>query len=232
MSSETVVIGRIGRPHGIQGAVHARASGQTLATLRVGETVDVRTREGDVRRLVLAGRSGLADSPILAFEGLSSREDAAVLTGGDIAVDGARVGRPDDPDTFFVREMVGCEVLVGERPLGTVREVIAAPGQRRAGGRRGRRRAARAVHGRRGGRPGRPRAAHRAAPRPLRRGVAVRIDVFTLFPEWFDWMRRPRHMTNAALSAGSSCGASRRATPPRCPTGRSTTPPTAAGRAW
>lgn len=27
------------------------------------------------------------------------------------------------------------------------------------------------------------------------------IDVFTLFPEWFDWMRRPRHLANAALSA-------------------------------
>jgi tRNA (guanine37-N1)-methyltransferase len=30
----------------------------------------------------------------------------------------------------------------------------------------------------------------------------VQIDVFTLFPEWFDWMRRPRHLANAALSAG------------------------------
>ena len=30
----------------------------------------------------------------------------------------------------------------------------------------------------------------------------MRIDVFTLFPEWFDWMRRPRHLANAALSAG------------------------------
>ena len=28
------------------------------------------------------------------------------------------------------------------------------------------------------------------------------VDVFTLFPEWFDWMRRPRHLANAALSAG------------------------------
>ena len=33
-------------------------------------------------------------------------------------------------------------------------------------------------------------------------GADVRIDVFTLFPEWFDWMRRPRHLANAALSAG------------------------------
>lgn len=30
----------------------------------------------------------------------------------------------------------------------------------------------------------------------------MRIDVFTLFPEWFDWMRRPRHLVNAASDAG------------------------------
>jgi len=43
----------------------------------------------------------------------------------------------------------------------------------------------------------------------------VRIDVFTLFPEWFDWMRRPRHLTNAALSAGLEV---------RCFSPRDTTP--------
>lgn len=30
----------------------------------------------------------------------------------------------------------------------------------------------------------------------------MRVDVFTLFPEWFDWMRRPRHLANAAQHAG------------------------------
>lgn len=30
----------------------------------------------------------------------------------------------------------------------------------------------------------------------------MRIDVFTLFPEWFDWLRRPRHVSNASESAG------------------------------
>ncbi|MGD9696925.1 MAG: tRNA (guanosine(37)-N1)-methyltransferase TrmD [Thermoleophilia bacterium] len=43
----------------------------------------------------------------------------------------------------------------------------------------------------------------------------MRIDVFTLFPEWFDWMRRPRHLTNAALSAGLDL---------RCFSPRDTTP--------
>lgn len=30
----------------------------------------------------------------------------------------------------------------------------------------------------------------------------VTIDVLTLFPEWFDWLRRPRHLTNAAAVSG------------------------------
>ena len=30
----------------------------------------------------------------------------------------------------------------------------------------------------------------------------MRIDIFTLFPEWFDWMRRPRHLAQAGIQAG------------------------------
>ena len=60
----------------------------------------------------------------------------------------------------------------------------------------------------------------------------MRIDVFTLFPEWFDWMRRPRHLANAALTAGLELRAFTRATRRRCPTARWTTRPTAAARGW
>ncbi|MGB0612928.1 MAG: tRNA (guanosine(37)-N1)-methyltransferase TrmD [Miltoncostaeaceae bacterium] len=30
----------------------------------------------------------------------------------------------------------------------------------------------------------------------------MRVDVLTLFPEWFDWLRRPRHLANAAAVSG------------------------------
>ncbi len=43
----------------------------------------------------------------------------------------------------------------------------------------------------------------------------MRIDVFTLFPEWFDWMRRPRHLANASVTAGLEV---------RCFTPRDTSP--------
>ena len=30
----------------------------------------------------------------------------------------------------------------------------------------------------------------------------MRVDVLTLFPEWFDWLRRPRHLANASAASG------------------------------
>ncbi len=35
--------------------------------------------------------------------------------------------RPYDPDAFFVRELVRCAVVLGDRPLDTVKQVLAAP---------------------------------------------------------------------------------------------------------
>ena len=127
MRPATVVIGTIGRPHGTRGAVHTRPSGPTLATLTVGETVEARPRDGAPRRLVVAGRSGMDAAPILAFEGVADRAQAAALTGALMAVDAGRMREPDDPDTFLVADLVGCEVVLGARPIGTVTEVLAGP---------------------------------------------------------------------------------------------------------
>jgi 16S rRNA processing protein RimM len=126
-AAPSVVIGRIGRPHGVRGAVHSRASGPTLATIAPGEALELRLREGSSRRLVLAARSGMDDRPILSLEGVATREEAALLTDAEILVPAARVPPVDDPDTFLVRDLIGCEVALGPRPLGPVREVHAAP---------------------------------------------------------------------------------------------------------
>lgn len=127
MPPASVVIGAVGRPHGVRGAVRARPFGATLADLAPGEQVEARPREGASRALVLAGRAGTDDAPILAFEGLATREDAAALTGALLAVPGDRVVAPDEPDTFLVSDLVGCRVLLGDRELGRVREVVAGP---------------------------------------------------------------------------------------------------------
>ena len=128
MSSSAVVIGRVGRPHGIGGAVHTRGSGRTLPSIAPGETVEVRPTGGaEPRSLLVTSRAGLPDQPILTFAGVTTREEAAALTGAEIAVPPSRLPEIDDPDTFFVAELIGCEVLLGERPIGTVVQVIPAP---------------------------------------------------------------------------------------------------------
>jgi len=127
MAPLTVVIGRIGRPHGIAGAVHSRGSGPTLATIAVGEAVEVLPRDGAPRLLTVTDRRGMPDDPILVFGGIATRDEAAALAGADIRVPEERIAAPREPDTFLVRDLVGCEVLLGATPLGPVEEVISAP---------------------------------------------------------------------------------------------------------
>jgi 16S rRNA processing protein RimM len=127
VAEPAVVIGVIGRPHGVRGSVHAKPTGATLAALAVGEVVDAHTEGAPPRRLVLAARAGTPERPILSFEGVASREDAAALAGAAIRVPEGRVAAPQEPDTYFVRDLVGCDVLVGARAVGSVTAVHDAP---------------------------------------------------------------------------------------------------------
>ncbi|MGD9696924.1 MAG: ribosome maturation factor RimM [Thermoleophilia bacterium] len=125
--ADLILIGELGRPHGVRGGIRARATGATLATLRAGDEVELRPRGGAPRTLRLAALGGDGDRPILAFDGVPTREAAAELVGATIHVDAGRVAPIRDPDTFYVTDLIGCAVLLGDRPVGKVAEVQAAP---------------------------------------------------------------------------------------------------------
>lgn len=125
--SDHVVIGRLGRPHGVAGVIHVRATGSTLATLTVGETVWLRGADATAKPHVLAELAGTPDRLRAAFTGVDSRDAAAALTGAEVLVPAERLARLDEPDTFYVTDLVGCTVVLGGRELGPVREVHAAP---------------------------------------------------------------------------------------------------------
>lgn len=125
-AGERVAIARLGRPHGVRGAITAHADGPTLGTLGPGEVVTVRVGDED-RPMRLADRRGEAPRAILAFEGVESRDDAARLTGGAILVDASRLPAPDDPDTFYVRDLIGFEVRDGDRLVGVIEGVQPGP---------------------------------------------------------------------------------------------------------
>ena len=125
-AGERVAIARLGRPHGVRGAITAHADGPTLGTLEPGDAVTVRVGDSE-RALVLAARRGEAPKAILSFEGVDDREGAQALTGGTVLVEPSRLPAPEDPDTFYVRDLIGFEVRCGGDLVGTVRAVQPGP---------------------------------------------------------------------------------------------------------
>jgi 16S rRNA processing protein RimM len=123
---DRVAIARLGRPHGVRGDITAHADGPTLGTLEPGDTVFVRI-EGVDRTLVLESRRGDPLRAILGFEGVTCREEAAVLTGNSLLVDAELLPGIVDDDTFYVRDLLGFEVFEGDRLLGPVADVVPGP---------------------------------------------------------------------------------------------------------
>ncbi len=123
-----LVVGRIGRAHGIKGEV----------------TVDVRTDEPEDRLppgavLVtdpeavgpLTVRTGRVHSGrlLLTFDGVDDRTAAEALRGTLLLVDIDPAVSPADEDEWYDHQLVGLDaVLADGRVLGTVREVLHLPG--------------------------------------------------------------------------------------------------------
>jgi 16S rRNA processing protein RimM len=124
-----LVVGRIGRPHGIRGevAVQVRtddadrrfADGATLDTdpPERGPLTVVRARPHSGRLLV-------------AFAEMTDRESAEAMRGTLLVVDSATSVTSDDPDEFWDHDLVGlAAVTQAGDVLGEVTEVMHLPGQ-------------------------------------------------------------------------------------------------------
>lgn len=120
---ERVVVGEVLRAHGVRGHVRVRPTGGTLARLTVGEHLDVTTAGGSYAARVAERWSG----GLMRLEGVDDREAADALRGARLMVAASRLPVPSDPGEFYVRDLVGCEVLVGHRPMGRVSQVLERP---------------------------------------------------------------------------------------------------------
>ena len=74
----------------------------------------------------IVARRGTADHPIVVLEGVGDRTAAEALRGEAIAVPRAVLGTLDEGE-FLVDDLVGCEVVDGERPVGRVSDVLLLP---------------------------------------------------------------------------------------------------------
>ncbi len=118
-----MVIGRIGRPHGVLGELRVIPTGETLASIRPGETLAVEPPGGLSRDMTVEATRPVARGVLMRLRGVATREGAAALTGATVAVPQERLSGPSAPDEFYVRDLVGCEVYAGDVRLGTVVDV-------------------------------------------------------------------------------------------------------------
>lgn len=118
-----MVIGEVGRAHGVRGALRVRPTGATLATRAAGDAVTLVTPDGRRVDRVIDAIHPHGDSLTLQLEGVADRTAADGLRGALIVVPAA--GLPGLPDgEFYVRDMIGCAVRVDGRPAGTVADVL------------------------------------------------------------------------------------------------------------
>lgn len=121
-----VVIGRIGKAHGIRGDV----------------TVEVRTDEPERRfavgttllsthatPLVIADARDHSGRLLLRFEGINDRNAAEALRGTMLEADIDPTEKPTDEDEYYDRQLIGLTaVRVDGSPLGSISDVVHLPG--------------------------------------------------------------------------------------------------------
>ncbi|HEX9040619.1 MAG TPA: ribosome maturation factor RimM [Trebonia sp.] len=119
-----VTVGRIGRPHGIRGAVVVGVRTDE-PELRFAKGSRLDTDPADLGPLVVAGSRWHSSELLVRFEGIDDRDAAADLRGTWLLVDSATLAPPDDPDEFRDGDLIGLAVrTVDGTAVGTVGDVL------------------------------------------------------------------------------------------------------------
>ncbi|RVX37732.1 16S rRNA processing protein RimM [Nonomuraea polychroma] len=119
-----LVVGRIGRPHGVRGEVTVEVlTDDPERRFAVGTSIT--TDPADTGPLVVAGRRWHKDILLVSFEGVSDRDVAEELRGTMLVIDSAEVEPLDDPDEFHDHQLIGLAVeTVAGDPVGEITDVL------------------------------------------------------------------------------------------------------------
>jgi len=123
-----VIVGRIGRPHGIRGEVviGVRTDEPDLR-FTVGAVLDVeRTPTAETgSQLTVAAKRWHSGQLLISFAGIMDRTAAAELTGSWLSVDTSQLPAPQDPEEFRDHELIGLSVRTAAGdPVGVVSDVL------------------------------------------------------------------------------------------------------------
>ncbi len=119
-----VVVGRVGRAHGVRGEVALADCPLTPLELHDIKRFTWRGRDGEERPLELATARPANVRLLVRFRGIESRDGASELTNGELLAESETL--PDaGPGTAYVFQLVGLAVETAEgRRLGTLESII------------------------------------------------------------------------------------------------------------
>ena len=116
MSDELVTVGRVGRPHGVDGSFFVEGASEAPERFAAGAVLLV---DGEPAEIT-ASKRGAGGRPVIKLE-------RPVPRGATLAVRRDELPEPDE-DAYYVFQLVGLRVEEeGGRPLGTVTEVQNGP---------------------------------------------------------------------------------------------------------
>jgi 16S rRNA processing protein RimM len=118
VGSDLVRVGRVGKPHGLDGGFFVEGASERQDVFAAGATLFT----GGEPATVVASRRGSGGRPVIVL-------DREVERGAELAVARATLPSLADHDEFYVFQLVGLSVEEESgRMLGRVREVLEYPG--------------------------------------------------------------------------------------------------------
>ena len=99
--TDLLVVGRVGRAHGIKGEVYVILSTDRTERVAVGAILHAKGRP----LLVIASRPH-QDRWLVSFEGIADRNAAEALTNTELSAEPI-----DDPEAVWVHELIGARVI-------------------------------------------------------------------------------------------------------------------------
>ena len=126
--STSVVVGRIGKPHGIRGEVSVELrTDEPELRFAPGAVLVV---EGTGRTLAVAGHRWHQGRLLVRFEGVDDRTAAEAVRGWMLTAQVDPGELPEEQDSYYDRQLVGLRVLGADgRQVGEVAFVVHLPAQ-------------------------------------------------------------------------------------------------------
>lgn len=117
-------MGKVVRPHGIEGALRIKSYAQSEESFLNAGTVFLRSSSGETREYAVASVRPHKNMLLIKLEGLNTLEEAETYRGAAILIKRDSLPREGDGE-YFWHELIGLEVyLSGGEYLGTLKHIL------------------------------------------------------------------------------------------------------------